>query len=243
MKRNLCITLLVLSLAALSLAGCARAGSALNGSGVIVDEVIKAKEFNMVSVKGAFNLEIQKADTPSVILSTDDNLISRIRISVERKTLKLSIEAPATFFPTKLKVAINMPELIGLNLSGGARSTVTGFNSTGSFSLFMDDKSSLKGSLAAGDISFHLSGSSTAVLSGGGLEMNLTLLEGSKVDLGDFLLKQAAVKLDQASEAIINVNGPLDVELNSESKVYFLGDPIISNTSISGGSTMSMIQK
>lgn len=243
MKKILCLVLLLVFLAALILGGCARAGSALNGSGKIVDKVIKTKEFNTISVKGAFTIDIQQADSCSVVLSTDENLIGRIRISVERKTLKLSIEAPATFFPTKLKLAISMPSLIGLNLSGGAKSTINSFKLSDPFSLFLAEKSSLTGTLQAGSSSFHLSGASTVHLAGSGDELDLTSLEGAKANLGEFPLLRANIKLDQASEAIINVKGRFDVDLNGESKVYFLGDPIFTNTSISGGSTMSMIQK
>jgi hypothetical protein len=109
--------------------------------------------------------------------------------------------------------------------------------------MFLAEKSKVEGNVTAGEAVFQLTGSSTAALSGLATRLDLVSTGDSKVDLADFPLISAQVKLQEHSQAIINVSGRFDVELHEESKVFFLGNPIFSNTSISGGSTMSMIQK
>ncbi len=225
------------------LTGCSNAPSSLNGSGNIIDQDIKIADFNSVNVNGAFILDIKQSSGYKVTLSTDDNLLTRFKIVLDRKTLKVSIEAPASFFPTSLKLAIEMPQIVGLNLSGGAAAVVSGFKSAGNFSMFLAEKSKVEGSLTAGDAVFQLTGSSVSALSGLATHMDLVSTGESKIDLSNFPLISAQVKLQEKSQATINVSGRFDVELHDESKVFFLGNPIFSNTSISGGSTMSMIQK
>jgi hypothetical protein len=61
--------------------------------------------------------------------------------------------------------------------------------------------------------------------------------------MSQYVVLRAKVKLDQASEAVLNVTGQFDVDLKNASKLYFSGNPVFTNTSVTGGSTMSMIQK
>ncbi len=244
MKKRFLIAALILVLVLLaSLAGCSRAGSALNGSGKIISQEIDVTDFNSLNARGAFVLKVNQADSYKVSLSIDDNLTSRVKFTLDHKTLKLNIEAPATFFPTALTVTIAMPEIVGLNLSDGAVASLSGFQSPEDFSLFLSGNSSVSGSIEAGSVSMYLSGSSTAILSGGGMDLDLTSLEASKLDLSKFSLMRAKVRLDQESEALLNVTGQFDVDLNGKSKLYFVGNPIFTNTSISGDSIMSLIQQ
>lgn len=76
MKKSLVISVLILIIiAATFLPGCARAGSALNGSGKIIDQNINVAGFNSVNIKGIFEVEVTKADSFKVTISTDDNLL------------------------------------------------------------------------------------------------------------------------------------------------------------------------
>lgn len=238
----LILLLLTLSLS-LALYGCTKAGSALNGSGKIIDQDVKIDGFDSLNVKGAFVLDLIQGDSFKVTLSTDDNLFNRIRVVVERKTLKLSIEAPASFFPTSLKATITMPSLIAVNLSGGAKTSISGFQSANNFSLFLEDTSSINGSIIADNIDIHLSDSSVAILQGEAEGLVLMSSGNSKLDLGKFTFNRAQIKLQNGAEAILDVIGAFNVTLNDTSRLYYSGNPIFTNTSISGQSTMTMIQE
>jgi hypothetical protein len=239
----LAITGLVLLVTLLALPGCAQVGSSLNGSGKIVDQPLDIKNFNAINAKGAYTLVVSQGDSFKVVLRTDDNLFNRLKIVMERSTLMLNIEAPATFFPTQLKVTVTMPKLIGLNLSGGAKATVAGFNSQDDFSLFITDKGNLDGKLSAASFNLNLSGGSKVVLSGSAKSLDLKGNNSSVLDLHEIIFAEAVVHLDNASEASLMVTGQLDVNLKNKSKLIFAGNPIFTNTSVTGGSTMSMIQK
>jgi hypothetical protein len=233
------LILAVVLLTAFMLPGCARAGSALNGSGKVIDQDVNITNFNSISIEDAILLEISQAKSFKVIVNTDDNLVNRIRLSLEHQTLKISIEAPASFFPTSLKVKIEMPVLIGLNLTKGAKATISGFKSPSDFNLAMSGGSILVGSLEAGVTYFTLSGGSQVALQGVATRLELDCSEKSKLNLADFALTKAEIKLRGASEAIMNVGGEFGVTLSDASKVYYLGNPIFINTYITGGSTMA----
>lgn len=228
---------------AAALPACAKAGSSINGSGKIVDQPIDVANFDSINAQGAFQIKLAQAGLFHVTLSTDDNLFNRVVIVLDHKTLKLSIEAPSTFFPTSLTITIAMPQLVGLNLSGGAGADLSGFKSQSPFALVLADKGTLDGDIEAGSVNFNLSGASAVVLKGSATNMVLSAVNSSKLDLSDFALLTAKVNLDQASEAIVNVSGQFDVNLNNKSKIFFLGNPVFTNTIVANGSSMSMVQK
>jgi hypothetical protein len=235
------ISLAALLMLSILVPGCSRAGSALNGSGTIVVQDLKAADFNSINIKGIFEVEVSQSDSYKVTLSTDSNLLSRIKVSLEHKTLKLSIEAPATFFPTSLKIKIAMPELIALNLSDGAKAVITSFRLKDQFSLFLSGDSILNGAMEADQIVFNLSDASSVNLSGTATSLELDCKGISKVDLGNLTLTTVQIRLREGSEATLNVTGRFDATLNDASKVYYLGNPLFTDISVSGGSTM--IQK
>jgi len=213
----------------------------MNGSGEIVDQPIRVANFSSINVQGPFSIELVQSPVYSVVLSTDKNLISRVLITLERKTLKASIEAPATFFPTSLELRISVPEVSSLNFSGGAKASISGFRAIPEFTLYLAEESSLNGDLEATSATFNVTGRSRVVLIGSATRLELEASESSKLDLENLVLTGAQVKLTKSSEATLRVNGRFDVILNDYSKIYYLGNPMISNTTISGGS--SMIQK
>ena len=230
--------LLTLLISAFLLPACTQAGSALNGSGKIIDRNIDITDFDGVQAQGDFNVEITDADSYQVTVSTDENLISRVLFSKEDKTLVIKIEAPATFFPTILKITIAMPQLNSLNLMDKAKATVNIYKSIPRFDLVMDGESYINGDLNADLTNFYLSGHSQMSLIGESQKLQLKVAGGSKLDLSKFLLSGADVELREGSSAILNVDGDLNVVLKDASKIYYLGNPLIKNTSITGDSSM-----
>jgi hypothetical protein len=238
MKKLIFVLVIFILILPIAFSSCTRTGSSMNGSGKIIDQDLKLAYFNTIDVHGTFELEIVQGASYEVTLSTDENLINRVHASLERKSLMLSIEAPATFFPTVLKVKITMPGLAGINLSEGAHAAVSGFQSSADVNLFLNKGSILNGALEADNITINLSGTSQANLVGKASSLDLQCSANSKIDLSGFSVTQAQVKLKEASEAILNVSAEMDVNLSDASKVFYLGNPLIADTYISGGSTM-----
>jgi hypothetical protein len=237
-KLILILSLAIILLITAAFPGCSSVGSSMNGSGQVKEQELKLTDFNTINVHGPFELEIVRDSSFKVVLSTDDNLISRVRGSLDRKTLMLSIEAPATFFPSKLKVSITMPDIAGLSLSDAAKATMSGFSSFNDFNVYLNKGSNLNGAIEADDVSINLTGASQAAVAGKSRTLDLQCSAGSKLDMTSFQVTRAQVKLKEASEATLNVSGELDVVMSDASKIYYLGNPIISDTSISSGSTM-----
>jgi hypothetical protein len=239
MKKLLFFILIISITVSIIFSGCTRVGSAMNGSGTIIEKNMKISEFTDVDFSGPFTIEINQSQTFEVVLSTDDNLINRVQYSIEDKTLKFSIQAPGSFFPTNLIVKVDMPVIKNAVLTDQAKASLSGFPLITDFILILKNESILNGFLEAENINFYITGGSQVGLKGTANKLQLECLDKSKINLADFILSSANVRVDGESEATLNVNGRFDVLMNGGSTIYYLGNPVFSNTSISGGSTMS----
>jgi hypothetical protein len=238
MKKNLSILAIIL-LFALILPGCTRVGSSMNGSGKIVDDDLKVEGFSSLNIKGPFEVEVIQSKDFKVTLSIDENMLSRVKVTLERKTLNLSIEAPATFFPTSLKLKVEMPALIALTLSGEASATVNGFKDVNTFTVFLSGKSILNCAVETSDFELNVSGTSEAIFKGKAHDAIVDVRGASKLEMTEFESTSAKVKMTEASEATMNVTGMIDITLAQASKFYYVGNPIFHNTDVSGGSSMA----
>lgn len=208
----------------------------MTGSGNVIHHNIEVDDFTKVDVQGNFDVDIQQGTGFNVTISTDDNLISRILVSLENETLNVRIQAPANFFPTSLKITITMPKIYSLFLSNGAKASISGFSFTFNFTLNLTGGSTLSGNLNSGTSQFNVSNASQVDLTGQAREFDLTASKHSKLSLENFVIDDAQINLDGGSEAAVNVDGNLDVTLANASKIYYSGHPTLINEAVSDDS-------
>ncbi len=228
------------------------------GKGNIVSREIDFSDFTNIDVGSCFKVEIKRADSHSVTITGDEELFDYVNVAKSGNTLKISIK-PLTFFTRpNLQTSITMPKLHKLRLAGAATCTVGGFSSddvfdlniSGSSVLHVDIEagktkveisgaSRLRGEMKLADAEFTLSGASRVELSGAANNVVLSAWGASRLDLADFVLNDTGINLKGASEAAITVNGKLDMDLSSGSRLYYSGNPTLGKVNVSGASTLS----
>ncbi len=258
MRKAIIPIILVAVLAAALLLGCETAGL-----GNVVSEEKDFTDFTHVDVGSAFEVEITRSDSFSIIISADESLFDYVEVSKVGETLKIYLKprhifTDFTLEAKPLRAEITMPALYGLQLSGASKGTITGFKSSEDFSLGVSGASSLEildievgdaefevsgasrvsGNMSADDAEFEVSGASSIELSGSADKIMVEVSGASRVDLADFPIKDADVKLSGASEATVNVKGRLDTALSGASRLYFYGNPTMGNISVTGASTI-----
>ena len=260
MKKTVIPVMLSLTLViSLMTAGC-------NGGTTPEEVITESKDFTnftYVEVGSAFKVNITHSDTYSIVISADESLFDYIEVTKTGATLKIYLSprhvfTDFTFGARVLKADITMPNLYGLEISGASEGTVTGFKSTAAFGLGVSGASSLKmneievgdidaevsgasrisGNITADDARLEVSGASSLVLSGSADDSDLSVSGASRADLSSLKLKNAAVVLSGAREATVNVEESLDVNVSGASTFYFIGNPTLGDTSVSGASTI-----
>ena len=216
------------------------AGCALTGSGNVVTQEFALRGFDKVDVSHGFKVDISQGDTFSVVIRIDDNLVQYLEVVKRDSTLKIG---PKPFPPYSLRNAtleakVTMPELTGLDLSGGSHCTITGFKSTKALDVDLSGGSHLQGDIEAGNASFDVSGGSDVTLTGSAQDVTIDASGGSDVDLADFPVADANVEASSGSEATVKPSGRLDANARSGSRVYYLGSPTLGKVEMSADSSV-----
>jgi hypothetical protein len=233
-------------------------------SGVVITRESNLTGFSAVQVGDGFRVNITYSDIYSVRVTTDDNIMNSISLSIDNGTLIVQFN-PGTFMiihPT-VDVEITMPALSEVDLSGGTQGNIIGFlnlNQTrfqtalsggsildiplinvGSFFLSLSGGSSLNGKInSAGTASSNLmlSGGSSADLSGTSGNITIDASGGSMVNMLDMSSHDINVMLSGGSGAKINLDGRLDANLSGGSNIGYIGTPTMGNITLSGLSTI-----
>jgi len=115
----------VLLVIATLLASCGLV-SPLTGSGNVVTQEEAITGFDRLDVSEGFQVNVSHGDTFSVIIRVDDNLVEHLRVVKQGSTLKIGLEQTRSYSEATLQAEITMPELVGLEVSGGSRVTASG---------------------------------------------------------------------------------------------------------------------
>jgi len=245
MKRLIILVLALAGLTAL-FAACGDdegEAEAIRGSGNVVTEEMAFADFTAVEAANAFEVEITRSDTFGVTIRVDDNILDLLDVSKEGDTLRIRLERGVSLRgDVTLEASITMPDLDGLELSGASRASVSGFRSSGQLDINLSGASSLDGDLEAGDIDIDASGASRVVLKGSATEATVEGSGASSLDLADFTVNTAEVRLSGASEATVNARERIDpVDVSGASRLRYLGDPSLGDVSTSGVSTVEKV--
>jgi hypothetical protein len=212
----------------------------ITGSGKVVTQEEAITGFDMVDVSHAFKVDISQDEEFSVVVHVDDNLVQYLQVVKQGDTLKIGLK-PGPIYITRdatMHAEVSMPQLTGLDLSGGSQASITGFKSTQALAVGLSGASSVHGDIEARDASFDLSGSSDATLTGSGQDVTIDVSGASKIDLAEFPVADAKVDASGASQVTVNPSGRLDVNASGASHVYYLGSPSLGTIDTSGSSTV-----
>ncbi len=189
------------------------------GSGNVVTQNQPFSDFSVVRVSSGFDFTITQSNTFSVKTTTDENIQSYLQVSKSGNTLTVGLKPGYGITTTTLRVQITMPSLSRLEISGGTHGTAEGFISTVGFEI-------------------DASGGSRAQVSGRASDLVATASGGSQIDSSDFAVTNANVNLSGGSQANVNASGTINGDLSGGSRLFYSGNPNISNITVSGGSTI-----
>jgi hypothetical protein len=193
-------------------------GFDLTGSGTPVTETMSITGFTSVSAAMGFRVEITEASTYSVRVTVDDNVVDKLRVTKIGNTLSIALD-PGIYTLMSLKAEVTMPDIEGLELSGGSRGSISGFVGLASLDLELSGGSHVDAEGSAGDLTVDASG-------------------GSTLDLKDFPVHDANIGFSGGSSGTISLDGTLDADVSGGSRLWYIGNPTLGNIDTSGGSTV-----
>jgi len=255
MKKTLVVILITVLLTPVLLVGC---GAVVTGSGKLETETFDFSDFTKIEAQNGFQVELTQSSTYSIEITTDDNVQEYIEVTKSGDTLRVRLTGFRYYRSVTLEAKITMPDVYGIDLSGGSQADITGFSSSHDFSATLSGGSGLDGnittanadfdlsggsrvtgSITAGDADFGLSGGSQVNLEGTADDLEINSSGGSQLGLEAFPVNNANVNISGGGRATVNVSGTLDVNLSGGSRALYIGEPILGDIQLSGDSTIS----
>jgi len=232
MKRTTATLTGLVVLSALVLAGCA---APVRGSANLATKDYAVSDFSGVKISSAFKVEIRKADTFSVTVTTDDNILDKVEVKTSNSTLSVGLKSGHGLIDsTTLQAVVTMPALRELSASGASHAVLVGFASPQNLVLDLSGASSVSGEIAVLEMQMDVSGASTVALSGSATALNAQVSGVSHLRLEDLKLVDASINIAGASDATITTTGRLDADLSGASKLYYSGAPTLGDIQTSG---------
>jgi len=252
------IALLCMVAVVSGLAGCYGVNN-ITGSQKLETREFANENFSRVDVSATIRVDITRSDTYAVKVTANDNLFDYIEVTQTGDTLRLRLKPFFSFRNTTVNAVITMPDLRALNLSGASSGELAGFQSGGATDITVSGASRLdivslqaqdltmeisgasraNGFVEAGDGRFTVSGASNLELNGSADSARMDGSGASSLRMADFNILNATIGLSGASNASIQVNGKLDLELSGASRLTLGGNPTMGKVQISGASSLS----
>ena len=251
------LPLLLILLGAILLDGCSL-GPSVTGSGVLVTKEYAFEGFTAVEISHSFEAEIVQADTFSVSVTADDNLLENLVVTHMGDYLRIGLKDIHSLRNATLQVVITLPRLRGLRLSGASTAQIQDFQLEGLVDFTLSGASELTGGITVDEAAFHLSGASKATLDTQVARVSVSLSGASRITLtgkaghlgvdgsgashfARIGLKAATanIQMSGASEATVSVSEEIgQVSLSGASSLVYHGDPKLVDVKTSGASSI-----
>jgi len=235
------VTLLVTVSLLAVFTGCGGVTQAIIGSGNLTTQELDSTDFTKLEISHVFQAKITRADSFSVDITVDDNLLEYIVVRKSGNTLRIYLKAGYAYIGTTKTVEITMPKLDKLSLSGASQGEVSGFRSSerlefeasGASSLDIDDMkggdtsfeisgaSHISGGIEISKGDFNVSGASSIDLEGYAGDLSIEASGASRVNLANFSVSNAEVRISGASVVTVNASGTIDGNVSGASRLTY----------------------
>jgi len=175
----------------------------IRGNGNIKTESRSVTAFARVDAGGFYTLEWHPG-APSFNITTDENLLSHIKTSVEGDLLKIDMQHSVT--PTHgINIVITSPSLTGASFSGALN-----FDAT---------------QLSGGTFALETSGAANVTLVGKVNRLLASLTGASKLTAADLLAEDVELSVTGAGKADVTASNLLRASITGAGKVSYGGQP------------------
>jgi len=211
------------------------------GSGHLVTVTLNFRDFRRIFLSHAFKARIDRGNSYSVRVETDDNIEQYVRAYQSGDGIYIGLENNNSYGNTTLNVVMTTPDVSLIDASGASSVSVSGFSVSHNVELVGSGASVFKGDLNAGEVVMKLSGSSTVDLTGGADNLDIYGSGAMVLHLLHFPVKTCKADLSGGSVSDVSVSDALELTLSGGSVFRYKGNPVMRVISVSGGSIIQRL--
>ena len=197
----------------------------VSGSGTVVQSAVEVDEITSLTVGSAFDVTLQVADVPALVLRADDNVIDRIEVTQDSGELMLNVDGPVRDATLEAEVTLDPGALTRLQLDGA--STLTGTEPLDPPVLALSTLGASRAFvvLDVDELAVSAVGASVVNASGQAGELIAEAEGASTLRLDQLASRVAEVRAAGASTVELMVSERLDAEADGASTIRYDGDP------------------
>ncbi|MBK7428390.1 MAG: DUF2807 domain-containing protein [Saprospiraceae bacterium] len=222
--------------------GCIRNNEIIRGNGNLTEEVRPVSSFSALDVSGTYSVIYSVADTFSLKISAESNLLSVIETKVENNRLEIQTAQGFTIRENQpMVVRITAPALAEIGMSGACDFVCNDTIEVNNFQADLSGSCTLETGVIANQISSDISGSGTVKITAGTSQSSNYNISGSAtIDARQHITQNADVEISGSGRVWLHVIENLKVNISGSGEVNYFGDPII-NSSISGSGRLNKL--
>jgi Putative auto-transporter adhesin, head GIN domain len=204
-----------------SSAGSSRQGSSSSSQGDassetsgVRSEARDVSSFDEVELRGVGNLSIEQADSESLTVEAEEDVLPKIRTEVENSRLIIGPEPDTTINTTKpINYRLTVKDLNALEVSGSGDVEAEGIDTD--------------------ELAVTISGAGDVEIRGSADSQEVNLSGSGDYKAEDLESKEAKIDVSGSGSATVNVSDELDAEVSGSGSVEYVGDPT-TNQDVSG---------
>ncbi len=204
-------------------------------AGHTTDEVRDVDSFTGIAVGGYADLTVTEGEEFSVVVTADENLQEHVITRVKGSTLEINQEYSYFGTPPRVSVAVTMPALAKVSLSGSSDASIRVTNPA---TLDVNVSGSAQVDLRSDATALALSVSGSGTITANGTVTTATLsVSGSGAVNGENLTaREATVTVSGSGDVSVRARDSLDARVSGSGHVTYFGDPAVSQNVSGSGS-------
>jgi Putative auto-transporter adhesin, head GIN domain len=190
-------------------------GDSTHGSGVTATEYRELAPFAAVELAGANTVTVRVGPAQSVAVTADDDLVDQVTTTVRSGRLFIANDGSFTT-EAPMRVAVSVPSLDGVTLSGTGTVIVEGVTGT--------------------DFVADLSGTGTLAASGTVDRLTAVLSDTGTVELQGLVAQDVIARLEGTGDINVHATSTLDATLTGTGSIVYFGSPSVTTHNTGTGS-------
>lgn len=212
--------------------------AAVAGSGRFTTRTIDLSGVTSVVAEANFVVHLRMGSPARATVMMDDNLTDSVEATVTGGQLRLGIKPGMTVRNATLSADVTVGQLDRLATAGASRVMLDSALTSPTLQLGIAGASAITGPVTVGRVQATVSGAGTLALSGNVQELRLSAAGASQLPLAGFTVRYLDATLSGASHATVTVTDALAVQASGASVLRYRGNPNVTRSQTSGGSSI-----
>ena len=195
------------------------------GNGNVITETRTVSDFHSIKSSGSIDVEISPAESFSVEVQNDDNLMEYVITEVQNGVLEVRYKS-GSYSNDHAKVIVYAPTLKDISSSGSADIMINGtLQSSGEITFRLSGSGDVDGSVDAPSVKAYSSGSGDIKLSGRSKDFLCEIRGSGDVKCEGLRSENADVSVMGSADVHVFASVSLKVSVSGSGDVYYSGNP------------------